>query len=823
METEYRHIVRVFLASPGDLADERKIAKEVVEKLNRQVFNKFFNLHVELMGWEDTIGTFGRRPQEVINDELARCELFIGMLFHEWGTSNTGRFSSGFEEEFRLAEESFNGTGRPTVAVLFKEMDTSRLRDPGEGLKRVLEFKDEIRTKVMWGLTFDDESQFRDRLETVLTDYVRRLTEEERRGQPKATPSESDDAPSDKPATDEPAAVPQLPQEALAFVRDFADQAARDADSRPITPAEIARFRLLGTLLSEHGNDDAIIGVHDANTLFVHADELSLAWREYSALAECGLVHFDAQNAPYWRWLVAANAFDGLFIPLRTLFGSDALRTGAFKLMRLMQITQFGSEGFNRDFYLEKWLSADTPKIVREAALGYLGEFGTPVDLLKVQEEIARADYQTLKSAIHAYASILSRESVERALQALMDHQSDSVEVELLETVFARPSMLPTQLLEQGVSHRAMAVRLRSAEELIARRKATREIADALLSDGEPEVRLQGLLARLSLGDTITEEDARTALVKRRVRSGFNYLATLSPSSEGEAQLLKFVRLQRETIPKTVLKHQAEKASIFDQEYQFEAIRRSFRTRGNEMRDALRDGFAAWFAKGLSALEAIVGKSDTLEKTRALEDTLRKKWMREALAIVVAQEDCQDLPLVRDLVAANEEYLTPEVIEFLAQCGEWVDVTLIQRFSESRRGQGAGLLGFYMSDEEVSFAAKALIKLGKKRARDLLGLSLSDRIKARVIAGIPASEFRGLTDDEITKLLSSENESVRREAVLKVVAFLPIVRIKALLKAQLESTEKRYYNVCVWLDLGVSLDRATASAIAKRASSGNDA
>ena len=77
-------IVRVFLASPGDLGEERKLANDAVEEINKHIA-PYLGFHVELKGWEDTLSGRGR-PQEIINKELDVCELFIGMIWKKWGT-----------------------------------------------------------------------------------------------------------------------------------------------------------------------------------------------------------------------------------------------------------------------------------------------------------------------------------------------------------------------------------------------------------------------------------------------------------------------------------------------------------------------------------------------------------------------------------------------------------------------------------------------------------------------------------------------------------------------------------------------------------------
>jgi Domain of unknown function (DUF4062) len=105
-----RKVVQIFLASPGDLQEERQAAKAAVDVFNKR-WADWFGIQVELVGWEDTFKRFGR-PQEQINLDLDRCEAFIGMMWRKWGSPPGGRYTSGFEEEFERATKSRKGSGR---------------------------------------------------------------------------------------------------------------------------------------------------------------------------------------------------------------------------------------------------------------------------------------------------------------------------------------------------------------------------------------------------------------------------------------------------------------------------------------------------------------------------------------------------------------------------------------------------------------------------------------------------------------------------------------------------------------------------------------
>ncbi len=61
--SETRKIIKVFLASPGDLGNERENVRDIVEELN-DIFAKGRGYQIELMGWEDTVSAYGR-PQHL--------------------------------------------------------------------------------------------------------------------------------------------------------------------------------------------------------------------------------------------------------------------------------------------------------------------------------------------------------------------------------------------------------------------------------------------------------------------------------------------------------------------------------------------------------------------------------------------------------------------------------------------------------------------------------------------------------------------------------------------------------------------------------------
>jgi hypothetical protein len=164
-----RNILVAFIASPGDVAEERRAARDIVEELNKVLRN--LNWQIDLLGWEDTMPGVAR-PQELINKDVDACGLFIGLLWKRWGQP-TGEYSSGFEEEFERVLKRREGTGSPEIWLSFKRVDPELLKDPGEQLGQVLAFRQrQIQQRQVLFKEFADVEEWRSLLRTWLLQHV---------------------------------------------------------------------------------------------------------------------------------------------------------------------------------------------------------------------------------------------------------------------------------------------------------------------------------------------------------------------------------------------------------------------------------------------------------------------------------------------------------------------------------------------------------------------------------------------------------------------------------------------------------------------------
>ena len=78
--------INVFIASPGDVQEERAIVREVCASLNRRpTIGDNFGILFTPVGWEDAFPSAGR-PQEIINRLVKECDVFVCIFHKRFGT-----------------------------------------------------------------------------------------------------------------------------------------------------------------------------------------------------------------------------------------------------------------------------------------------------------------------------------------------------------------------------------------------------------------------------------------------------------------------------------------------------------------------------------------------------------------------------------------------------------------------------------------------------------------------------------------------------------------------------------------------------------------
>jgi hypothetical protein len=167
--------VRAFVASPGDLAEERAVLADVIDELNR-TWSRTIRLRIDLIGWEtDTFPNVGSYPQAVINEQIGDSyDIFIGLMGARFGTP-TSAFGSGTEEEFERAYRKWQADPNATcIMFYFKTAAVNPMEVDIEQLQKVRAFRTRIGTAGVYSFNFTSREQLAQHLRLHLPQAIDR-------------------------------------------------------------------------------------------------------------------------------------------------------------------------------------------------------------------------------------------------------------------------------------------------------------------------------------------------------------------------------------------------------------------------------------------------------------------------------------------------------------------------------------------------------------------------------------------------------------------------------------------------------------------------
>jgi hypothetical protein len=183
--------LRIFLASPSDVSEERNRVKKVVDELNEPGgLAEQYNVSIQILDWGHVVANMGMAEHVILNQlRVEQWDIFIGILWTRFGSptgnkdNDTGLpFNSGTEEEFKSGYRAWKATGRPHI--LFYRRSTSPISlddiDPDQYAKvRVFfdKFKPETGNPGLftsYGLPSEFESRVRQDLTKILPGISKR-------------------------------------------------------------------------------------------------------------------------------------------------------------------------------------------------------------------------------------------------------------------------------------------------------------------------------------------------------------------------------------------------------------------------------------------------------------------------------------------------------------------------------------------------------------------------------------------------------------------------------------------------------------------------
>ena len=160
------NVYKIFLASPSDVAKERQVARDTINKWN-ELHSEETGIILQAIGWEThSFSSMGDRAQGVLNKQILQdADFLIGMFWTRIGTP-TGDHESGTLEEIKEHIDA----GKPAM-ICFSDQPVQMGSVEQEQYNKLMEFKKECYGK---GLVtgYDSLEAFK----TIINDSLVRRT-----------------------------------------------------------------------------------------------------------------------------------------------------------------------------------------------------------------------------------------------------------------------------------------------------------------------------------------------------------------------------------------------------------------------------------------------------------------------------------------------------------------------------------------------------------------------------------------------------------------------------------------------------------------------
>jgi hypothetical protein len=168
-------ILRVVVASPGDVQAERACLPAVIEEINRDNARDQ-GLRLELVHWEtDAYPGFHLEGPQSLIDPIVRvddCDVLIGIFWKRFGTP-TLEAQSGTEHEFRRVYAAWQQHQRPQIMVYFNQKPYMPQRpDELDQWRQVFAFRQQFPKEGLWW-PYNGKPQFERLVRRHLIQFLR--------------------------------------------------------------------------------------------------------------------------------------------------------------------------------------------------------------------------------------------------------------------------------------------------------------------------------------------------------------------------------------------------------------------------------------------------------------------------------------------------------------------------------------------------------------------------------------------------------------------------------------------------------------------------
>ena len=776
-------IFRIFIASPSDLGEERKALREVVNQIN-EIFSRETDWRIELLGWEDTMPG-GGRPQALINIDVDKADLFVGCLWHRWGTPSGSHGKTGFEEEFERAWHRREETGAPDIWLFFKTVSEEQQKDPGDQLKKVLAFrKREEKARRLLFNQFTDVEDWKRRigplLHRQLLALLRRSLDQKAAQSPQAQHTTLATPVSVSSGSKLKKSVARA--SVVTLLRRAGDELASQsipAFREWLGDTRCVRLLLFATALYWQKIQAGEFGPHEVNSVYWHRRKLRLIAQEFLFLLKI-VVDDSSLTKPGWYWAHRWKAKMSGWLPWLIEFDND--ERGRAVALHFATETAFPLRSTAAKRALYNALN-DNGIGVRFGALAYFATHGRTAALPELRRLLSDPDSRfssEAKSTIHA---IKLRLRPEKEMKQILEEHI-SLSDTLLNALSENISRLSSGTLEKCLNHTSPVLREQAAAELHKRHSLSLPSSLQLVTDDSRSVRKQGFYGLIDHNAAPAPSEIRAQLSGYRL-STFSFAAE---SVNPDEVIAYYFSKQTADILWTYVDSVDGNSHLA-----LRALGEFFTSNRNLIRDALIDDFE----QRVAAAKVRRDQSSLLGYTPLFgEDpieTERKNLRTVSLALLADHPDPADkklfLRFLSSELSATDQ--TIACLRGLSHLAHSDTIESVKPFLSSGSGavQAAAARAFLSLAPDWEAAIRTLLSAKSEHIIWII-VAISLERRAREIW------------EQLKPLLTDPSEEIRRLVCYYATSLLERKQLLAALTEYLKSGWY-YYNVVVLLDRSI--------------------
>jgi len=154
--------IRIFLALSAELREDRDEFELYFLQQNHRLRKQ--GLYLEIVRWENFLDAISEtRLQDEYNNVIRDCDIFVSLF-----KTKTGKFT---DEEFDVAHQTFQETGRPLIYTYFRQTSVSVSGDNRDDLESLWKFKDKLKKLGHFYTEYESidglQKHFRDQLDKL--------------------------------------------------------------------------------------------------------------------------------------------------------------------------------------------------------------------------------------------------------------------------------------------------------------------------------------------------------------------------------------------------------------------------------------------------------------------------------------------------------------------------------------------------------------------------------------------------------------------------------------------------------------------------------